>query len=130
MNNAWKVIYYEDISGKSEIYDYICSLKQNEQIKALGWISILEEKGPNLPRPYSDLLEDGIHELRIKITGKQIRILYFFCYKEFIILTNKFLKKSDKVPTKEILKAKELRKEFLTRYKDYQQLLEGYNENA
>jgi len=130
MNDTWKVIYYEDENSCSEVLDYVNSLKENEQLKVLGWITILEEKGPNLPRPYSDLLDDGIHELRIKVTGKQIRILYFFCYKDFIILTSKFEKKSDKVPENEINKAKKIRKDFLTRFKDYQKLLEVYNENS
>jgi len=129
MRNNWKIIYYEDENSKSEVLDYINSLKETEQSKIFSWITILEENGPNLPRPYSDLLEDGIHELRIKVTGKQVRILYFFCYKEFIILTNKFEKKSDKVPKNEILKAKEIRKRFLLKYNNYKKLLEVYNEN-
>ena len=41
-------------------------------------IELLEDKRPNVPRPYADLLEDGIHELRIKLTGtKEIRIDFF-----------------------------------------------------
>jgi len=68
-----------------------------------------------LPRPYADLLEDGIHELRIKLTGTQVRILYFFCYRNTIVLTNVFDKHSDKVPKKQIKLAKENRNDFLTR---------------
>jgi len=69
-----------------------------------------------LNRPYADLLEDGIHELRIKLTGKQVRILYFFCYKDIIILTNAFEKHSGKVPKSEIRTAKKNRDDFLGRY--------------
>jgi phage-related protein len=74
--------------------------------------------GPNLPRPYSDLLTDGIHELRIKLSGNQIRILYFFCFKNFIILTNQFVKNSDKVPKSQITKAKKRRDVFLEKYNE------------
>jgi hypothetical protein len=130
MNIDWKLIYYEDQNGYSEVLDFINSLKENDQVKLLSWISILEEKGPNLPRPYSDLLKDGIHELRIKLSGTQIRILYFFCYREFIILTNKFVKNAKKVPEKEILKAIELKNKFLQKYNNYKKLLEEYNENT
>ena len=49
-----------------------------------------------------DLLQDGIHELRIKLSGVQVRILYFFCYKDIIILTNIFDKHTDRVPKSEI----------------------------
>jgi phage-related protein len=50
-----------------------------------------------LTRPYTDLLIEGIHELRIDLTGDQIRILYFFCYQDFIILTNVIQKNTDKM---------------------------------
>lgn len=78
-------------------------------------MAILEEKGPTLPRPYADLLKEGIHELRIKLSGDQIRILYFFCYKDFIILTHAFNKTTDKVPEKEIQTALKYKEDFLKR---------------
>ena len=62
-----------------------------------------------MPRPYADILEEGIHELRIKLTGTQTRILYFFCYQNIIVLTNVFEKHTDKVPKAEIKLAKESR---------------------
>ncbi len=37
-----------------------------------GLSQLLEEKGPPLPRPYADLLTDGIHELRVKLSGIMI----------------------------------------------------------
>ena len=112
MENKWKVIYYEDENNCSEVFDFIEKQKETNQIKILNWIEKLEELGPNLPRPYADYLEDGIYELRIKLSGDQIRILYFFCYKEFIILSNQFRKNTDKVPVKEIKKAKILKEIF------------------
>ncbi|MEK7434544.1 MAG: type II toxin-antitoxin system RelE/ParE family toxin [Cyanobacteriota bacterium] len=96
-----------------------------EKVKVFSWIELLEEKGALLPRPYADLLEDGIHELRIKISGSQERILYFFCYQNFIILTHNFTKNTNKVPINEIKKAKKLREDFLNRYKN-KKLLEDY----
>ena len=85
--------------------EFIDSSKSKNQAKILSLISYLEDLGPNLPRPYADILEDGIHELRIKLSGDQIRILYFFCYKSFIVLTHVFNKNTDKVPKSEIKKA-------------------------
>jgi phage-related protein len=128
METEWKIIYYEDKEGKSDVFDFIDKQKDNNKAKILSWLSILEEKGPVLMRPYADLLKDGIHELRIKLTGKQVRILYFFCYKEYIILTNHFIKKTDKVPEKEINNSKRLKDDFLQRY-DEKKIREEYNEN-
>ncbi|HNZ78364.1 MAG TPA: type II toxin-antitoxin system RelE/ParE family toxin [Spirochaetota bacterium] len=128
MMMKWKVIYYSTPDDKSEVFDFIESLLENNQVKVLSFIQILSENGPNLPRPYADLLIDGIHELRIKLSGNQIRILYFFCYKEFIILTNSFVKTTDKVPIKEINKSKKIRDEFINRFSE-EQLRKKYNED-
>lgn len=70
-----------------------------------------------LPRPYSDILRDGIHELRIKLSGDQVRILYFFIYQENIILTHQFVKNTDKVPDMEIEKAIKIKNDFEKRFK-------------
>jgi phage-related protein len=111
----WKIIYYEDDKNESEINKFIDGLKPRSKSKVLSWIDILSEKGPNLLRPFADTLEDGVHELRIKLAGNQARILYFFCYKDYIVLTNFFIKKTDKVPAAEILKCKKMRDDFLKR---------------
>jgi len=95
-------------------------VKIRNQAKILSIIALLEKKGPSLSRPYADLLEDGIHELRIKLSGKQVRILYFFCYQNFIILTHPFTKTTDKIPPSEINKTKILRTDFLKRYNKIQ----------
>jgi len=115
MSTEWKVTYYSRQDGSIPVGEYIDSLSPSEQAKTLAFVELLEEKGPNLTRPYADLLEDGIHELRIKLTGTQVRILYFFCYRNTIVLTNVFDKHSDKVPKKQIKLAKENRNDFLTR---------------
>ena len=41
--------------------------------------------------------------------------MYFFCVDRRIILTNGFIKKTQKTPKKEIEKAKKYRKEYLKR---------------
>jgi len=116
MNIEWKVKCYSRQDGSVPVQKYIDNLSSGEQTKILSLIKLLREKGPNLYRPYADLLEDGIHELRIKLTGTQVRILYFFCYQNLIVLTNVFEKHSDKVPKDQIKLAKENRKDFLARF--------------
>ena len=128
MDNKWFVIYYESAEGKCPVMDFVDSRSKRNQAKILSVISFLEEKGPTLPRPLADLLEDGIHELRIKLSGDQIRILYFFCYKNIIVLTHAFSKTSDKVPISEIKKAQKYRDDFLQRFTE-KQLREIQNEN-
>ncbi len=56
---------------------------------------------------------DGIYEIRVITTFKSIRILCFFDKGELVVLTNCFLKKTQKTPVKEIDLAERLKKEYL-----------------
>jgi hypothetical protein len=123
----WHVFYYESADGTCPVQEFIDARKNRDQAKIFSWVSLLEEQGPNLPRPYADLLMDGIHELRLKLMGDQIRILYFFCYKEFIILTHVFAKRTDVVPAVEIKKAQKCREDFLSRF-DEKKIREVFHE--
>ncbi len=116
MNKKWKVLYYTSKDGKIPVGEFINSRSVNNQMKIASIIDYLEEKGVNLPRPYSDYLRDGIYELRIKLSGDETRTLYFFCFETYIVLTHCFIKKSDKVPDIEINKAIAYKVDFLKRY--------------
>lgn len=91
-------------------------MKDRQRAKALAWIGLLQDHGVNLHRPFADTLKGGIHELRMKITGDQLRILYFFCFQNKIVLTHCFNKTTDKVPAKEIRLAQKYREDFLKRH--------------
>jgi len=56
--------------------------------------------------------------LRIKIGSNISRVLYFFYIGQYIILTNGFIKKTQKTPTNEIIKAKKYRADYLHRKED------------
>lgn len=127
MNN-WIVFYYIDQNENCEITDFLNSLKEKQCAKVLAWIDKLEEKGPELPRPFADLLEDGIHELRIKIAGSQERVLYFFVFRNYIILTHHFTKNEQTVSKSQINKAKKIRNDFNLRFKTLEQFEKYLNE--
>ena len=57
-------------------------------------------------------------ELRFRGQEGAIRILYFFFHRDKIIFTNGFIKKSSRVPKREILTAIERKKNFLGRQKE------------
>jgi phage-related protein len=116
MKNKWKVLYYSDRSGKSQVEDFINSRNLNNQVKITAIIDYLEEMGVNLPRPYADYLRDGIYELRVKLSGDETRTLYFFCFESYIVLTHTFLKNTQKVPDNEIKKALKIKVDFLSRF--------------
>ena len=68
-----------------------------------------------IPKKFFKYLEgtDGIYEIRVKTTFKDIRILCFFDVAELVVLTNCFLKKTRKTPRRKIELAERLRREYL-----------------
>jgi phage-related protein len=58
---------------------------------------------------------DGIFELRSKVGSDISRVMYFFVIGEKIILTNGFIKKTQKTPPREIELAKKYRNNYLDR---------------
>jgi phage-related protein len=74
-------------------------------------LEFLEEKGPALREPYSKSLEDGILKQGSDIT----RVLYFFVVGRKVILTNGFVKKTQKTPKREIERAKRYRADYQLR---------------
>ena len=109
----WHILFCDDQMQSCPVTDFIESCPPKHRVKILRFLSLLEEHGPTLPRPYADLLYDGIHELRLTLSGRQARVLYFFCYRKFIILYYAFLKNTQKVPQKFIHKVIDYRDEFL-----------------
>ena len=93
--------------------EFINECTPAHQVKVLRILSLLEEKGPILPRPYADILYNGIHELRVSLARNQVRILYFFCYERFIVLYHVFFKTTRRVPDKYVAQVSEYRESFL-----------------
>lgn len=68
----------------------------------------------NLESHFHNIL-DGIFEIRNKVGNDITRIFYFFVIGQKIILTNGFIKKTQKTPKAEIALAKKYRKDYLNR---------------
>jgi phage-related protein len=111
----FKLIAYEKENGEVPVEDFLDSLNPKMRAKVYGLLSILQEKGNMLREPYSKHLDDGIFELRCKFGSDITRVLYFFYYEGKIVLTNGFVKKTQKIPREEIQLAKDRRKDFLER---------------
>jgi len=55
---------------------------------------------------------DGLYEIKISSTFKEVRILCFFDNNKVVILINCFLKKSQKTPKREIELGERLKREY------------------
>ena len=108
-------IAYEKENGEVPVEQFLDSVNPKMRAKIFGLLGILQEKGNMLREPYSKHLDDGIFELRCKFGSDITRVLYFFYYEGKIILTNGFVKKTQKTPEEEIQIAKDRRKDFIER---------------
>lgn len=110
-----KVEFYDLPDGSEPAKDFLDTLDLKMQAKMVMEIQLLEDLGTSLRMPYSEHLEDGIFELRAKVSTNISRVMYFFYVGDKAILTNGFLKKSQKTPKAEIEKAKKYRADYLKR---------------
>ncbi|MCU0245084.1 MAG: type II toxin-antitoxin system RelE/ParE family toxin [Bryobacter sp.] len=90
--------------------------------RCVAAISRLAEFGHELRRPLADLLQDGIHELRIRKGKVNYRILYFFHGRSVAILGHA-LTKEDRVPDADLARA--LRRKALFEQDPEQYSFEG-----
>jgi len=113
--DKFEVEFFETEKGEQPARDFLLSLDKKMRAKLVGTISLLQDNGYELREPYSKHLSEGIFELRAKLGSDITRVLYFFYVGRRIILTNGFIKKTQKTPSQEIDKAKKYRKSYLER---------------
>ncbi|MDO4458585.1 MAG: type II toxin-antitoxin system RelE/ParE family toxin [Clostridia bacterium] len=113
--SKFEVEFYEKENGQEPAKEFILSLDTKMRAKVLSIISVLQDNGNELREPYSKYLSEGIFELRAKVGSDISRVLYFFVVDKRIILTNGFIKKTQKTPKSEIERAKEYRADYLRR---------------
>lgn len=109
----YDVDFFHKGDGTCPVQDFLDSIDVKMRAKILMVMSLLEENGPQLRKPYSGPLGDGIFEIRAKQGSNITRVLYFFYVGKKIILTNGFTKKTQKTPPEEIQLAKKYRAEYL-----------------
>ena len=112
---AFEIVVYERENGSIPFMEFLDCLSPKMKAKILRDLDLLEDKGNTLREPYSKHLEDGIFELRTKLASDITRALYFFYDGSRIVITHGFVKKQEKTPPSEILRAKEYRADWLRR---------------
>lgn len=111
----FEVEFYEKLNGEQPAKEFLLGLDKKMRAKMVDTITILQDNGYELREPYSKHLSEGIFELRAKLGSDITRVLYFFYVDRHIILTNGFIKKTQKTPPAEIEKAKKYRADYLNR---------------
>lgn len=108
--------FYTLPNGEKPVESFLSTLDVKMRIKAIDSLDLLAEFGTRLRLPYSKAMGEGLFELRIKFAGDISRIFYFFFVDNKIVLTNGFVKKTQKTPRGEIEKAKKYKTDYERRH--------------
>lgn len=78
---------------------------QSDEVQA-EYLKLVEqlEKDGRLVEPFGKKLDKGLFEMRIR-RGGQVRVLYFYKEKEYVVGVHGFVKKTQKTPPQELKQA-------------------------
>ena len=110
--------FYETEDGKRPVEEFMISLENKMRTKAIRELMLLREKGNSLREPFSKAMGDGIFELRVQQGKNDTRIFYFFFIGAKVVLTNGFIKKTQRTPPEELQRAKRYKDDYEQRQKN------------
>ncbi len=94
------------------LLEWLDRLPQKAVDKCIIKIELLAEFGHGLRRPHCDFLEEGIYELRARLSHVNYRILYFFAGASVVVVSHGCTKE-DQVARKEINRAMKHRANYI-----------------
>lgn len=111
-----EVSFYTKQNGECPVEEFLDSLNA-KQARKVTWVLRLVEEFEQIPKQYFKKLvhTDGIWEIRIVVGKASMRILGFVHQGNMVVLTNGFMKKSQKTPSGEIHLAKTRKRDYLER---------------
>lgn len=107
-----KVLIYESNRGEDILERFLTKLDAKTVAKVIHVIDLLERYGRQLGMPHSRHLSDNLYELRIR--GKiEVRIFYALG-ENHILLLHAYQKKTEKLPSRELMLARKRLNEMKT----------------
>ena len=111
----YEIELYEKADGSCPVAEFLDELEPKMWAKVARNIDVLAEHNINLREPLVKSMKEGIFELRTQQGSDITRIFYFFYVGKKIILTNGFVKKTQKTPQKYIDIALEYKNDYISR---------------
>jgi len=102
----WRVTFYS-VSLEEEIL----LLPAGFVARFLRYAERMETYGPDLGMPHTRAMGEGLFELRLKATEGIARVFYCTLVGQRIVMLHQFIKKSEKIPRRELEIAKSRMKE-------------------
>ena len=116
----YNVDFYETTDGFSEIREFLEELRTKAATvkdariqygQVARFIQLLQNNGTNLPVEVAKQIEDEIWELR---PGSNRIFFFYYCNGTYVLLHH-YLKKRQKTPPREIVRAKAEAKDYIKR---------------
>ncbi len=93
----WSLEYYSE-----DVEESILSLPDGLLARYLRLTDLMIEFGPNLGLPHTKAIKGGLFELRVKSKEGIARVFYCTILRNKIYMLHIFIKKSQKIPKKEL----------------------------
>jgi len=93
----WSLEYYSE-----EVEESILCLPDGLLARYLRLADLMIEFGPNLGLPHTKAIKGGLFELRVKSKEGIARVFYCTILRNKIYMLHIFIKKSQKIPKKEL----------------------------
>ncbi len=129
-----EVVFYKEVDDTVPVRDWLAELRRRQPrafAKCQVRIERLAEIGHEMRRPESDLLRDGIRELRMRFGTVNYRILYFFQGQTAAVLAHALTKEAA-VPSRDIDRAIARMQKFMAdpaKHRYREPLIEGMEED-
>ena len=93
----WEILYYNEA-----LQEEISTLPAGIQARYIHLTERMLIYGANLGMPHTQPLKNGLFELRMKSKEGIGRVLYCTLVKKKIVMLHSFIKKTQKIPSKEL----------------------------
>jgi phage-related protein len=101
MKKKYIIGYYSE-----QIEEDILNLPRTIAMKYAHISKLMVDYGSNLGMPYTKAISDGLFEIRLKGQEGIARVFYCTSVNQKIVMLHSFIKKTDKIPKKELEIAK------------------------
>ena len=118
---GFDLIFYRKSNGDCPVSDFLMSLNTVMRYKMLHQLDLLELYGNHPKGDFTKPLGDGFFECRAQTKTDITRILFFFDKNRQIVLTNGFVKKTQRMPASELETARKYRADYFARIASMEQ---------
>ena len=108
----FQVVFYQKADGSEPVREFMDSLPQKLRTKMAGDLAKLEQRNVELREPYAKHMGKGLFELRISYANDIARAFYFFYEGRRIVVTNGFIKKTQRTPRRELERARRYKRDW------------------